>query len=173
MTNLERQSWVNNQCSKPECLENTWPLENTENGNLEDLTWKFLNKIGVNIDSKNVENCHWIKIQGPKKVIIKFLKDKDANKVWTKKKKLKRKNLTSLGIKKPIYINDGLCTYYKKLWVKCKKLCDNQVIHEFWISNRSIKLKVSETANVHTMTHDIDLDVSFPGDSLIKDPRRM
>ena len=54
--------------------------------NLEDLTLKVLNEIVVNIDTKNVEDCHWIKTQGPKKVIIKFLKRKDANKVRTEKR---------------------------------------------------------------------------------------
>ena len=170
---LEHQCWANNQYSRRECLEITGLPENTENGNLEDLTLKVLNEIGVNIDSQNVEDCHWIKTQGPEKVIIKFSKRKDANKVRTEKKKLKGKNLTSLRINKPIYINDSLCTYYNKLWAKCKKLRDNQVIHAFWISNRSIKLKASETGNVHTVTHDVDLEVLFPGNSLIEDVRRM
>ena len=98
---------------------------------------------------------------------------KDANKVRTEKKKLKGKNLTSLGINKPIYINDSLCTYYRKLWARYKKLRDNQVIHAFWISSGSIKLKVLETVNVHTVTHDVDLEVLFPGNSLIEDVRRM
>ena len=81
---------------------------------------KVLKEIGVNIDSKDVEDWHWIKTQGPKKVIIKFSERKDTNKVCTKKKKLKGKNLTSLGINKQIYINGSLCTYYKELWAKCK-----------------------------------------------------
>ena len=122
----------------------------------------------MNIDCRNVEDCHWIKTQDPKKVIIKFSKRKDANKVWTEKRKLNGKNLTSLGINKPIYINDGFCTYYKKLWAKGKKPRDNQVIHAFWISNGSIKLKVYETGNVHTVTHDVDLEVLFPGNILIE-----
>ena len=67
-------------------LEITGLPENTENGNLEDLTLKVLNEIGVNVDSRNVEDCHWIKTQGPKKVIIKFSRRKDANKVRTEKK---------------------------------------------------------------------------------------
>ena len=173
VTSLERQCWANNQYSRRECLEITVLPEDTENGNLEDLTLKFLNKIGVNIGSKNVEDYHWIKTQGPKKIIIKFSKRKDGNKVRTEKKKVKGKNLTSLGINKPTYINNSLCTYYKKLWAKCKNLHDNQVIHAFWISNGLIKLKVLETGNVHTVTHDIDLEVLFPGNSLIEDVRRM
>ena len=108
----------------------------------------------MNIDSRNVEDCHWIKIQGPKKVIIKFSRRKD-------------------GINKPIYINDSLCTYYKKPWAKCKKLRDNQVIHAFWISNGSINLKVSETGDLLTVTHDVGLEALFPGNSLIEDVRRI
>ena len=169
VTSLERQCWANNQYTRRECLEITGLPENTENRNLEDLTLKVLSEIVVHVDSRNVEDCHWIKTQGPKKVIIKFSRRKDANKVPTEKKKLKGKNLTSLGINKPIYYK----SYYKKLWAKCKKLRDNQVIHAFWISNGSIKLKVSETGNVHTVTHDVDLEVLFPGNSLIEDVRRM
>ena len=119
VTSLERSCWANSQYIRRECLEITGLPENIENRNLEDLTLKVLNEIGVNIDSRKVEDCHWIKFQGPKKVIIKFSKLKNANKVRTKRKKLKGKNLTSLGINKPIYINDSLCTYYKKLWAKC------------------------------------------------------
>ena len=111
--------------------------------------------------------CHWIKIQGPKKVTIKFSRCKDANKVRTRKKKLKGKNLTSLGINKPIYINDSLCTYYKKIWAKHKTVHGNKVIYSFWISNESTKLKVSETGNVHP--HDVDLEVLLPGNNLTED----
>ena len=82
----------------------------------------------------------------------------DANKVRNKKKKLKGKNLTSLVVNKPI-INNRICTYYKKLWAKYKNLRDNQVIHA---SNGSIKLKVSKTGNVLTVTHDVDLEVFVP-----------
>ena len=72
MTGLERHCWANKQYSRRECLEVIGFPENTENGNLEDLTLKVLNEIGVNIDSKNVKDCHWIKTQSPKKVIINF-----------------------------------------------------------------------------------------------------
>ena len=92
-----------------------------------------------------MEDCHWIKIQGPQKVITKFSRCKCSNKVRTEKEKLRGKNLTSLGINKPIYINNTISTYYKKLREKCKKLRDDKVIHAFWISNGSIKLKVSAT----------------------------
>ena len=172
VTSLEGQYWANNQYTRREFLETTGLPENTENENLEDLTLKVLNKIGVNIDSVNLEDCHWIKTQGSKKVVIKFSRQKGANKVRAEKKKLKEKNLTSLGINKPIYMNDSLCTYYKKLWAKLKKPRDNKVIHAFWISSGSIKLKVSKTGHVHTVTHDVDLEAFFPGNSLIEEVQR-
>ena len=90
-----------------------------------------------------------------------------------RRKKLKGKNLTSLGINKPIYINDSLCKYYNKFWANYKRLRDNQVIHAFWISNRPIKLKVLETGNVHTLTHEVDLEVFFRSNSLIEGVGRM
>ena len=113
-----------------------------------------------------MEDCDWIKTLVPKEVIIRFSRGKDADKVRTEKKKLKGKTLTSPGINKPIYVNDSLWTYYEKLWAKCKKLCDNKVIHAFWISNGSIKLKFSETCNALTVSQDVDLghtkNVGFP-----------
>ena len=45
VTSLERQCWANNQYSGREYLEITGLPENTENGNLEDLTLKFLTKL--------------------------------------------------------------------------------------------------------------------------------
>ena len=172
---MERQCWANNQYTRRECLEITGLPETTQNRNLEDLTLKVLNEIGVilTLGTWSKEDCDWIKTQGPKKVIVKFSRSKDANKVRTEKKKMKGKNLTSLRINKPVYINDSLCAYYKKLWAKCNKLRDNKVIHEFWISNESIKLKVSETDNVNTATHGVDLKVLFPANNLTEDVKRM
>ena len=34
-----------------------------------------------------------------------------------------------MGIRSPIFINDSLCAYYKKLWDKCKKLWLNIYIY--------------------------------------------
>ena len=91
MVPLERQCWGNSQYSKRECLEIT----------------------GVAIDPSNNEHCHWLKSNGPKKVIIKFARRKDANIIRKNKNKLKGMNLCSIGINNPVFINDSLCSYYK------------------------------------------------------------
>ena len=113
---MERQCWANNQYSRRECLEISGIPENIENKDLENLTLQIFEKIDISVDPENVEDCHWVKTQHSKKVIIK---------------KLKGKNLTSLGVNTSVYINDSLCIYYKKLWAKCKKLHDNKLIYAF------------------------------------------
>ena len=94
---------------------------------------------------------------------------KDADKVRSAKKKLKGLDLSSIGINSVVFINDGLCWYYKNLWAKCKKLWLNKFIHGFWTSNGSIRLKVTETSNVRVISHDADLEELFPGNELISD----
>ena len=103
---LERQCWGNNQYSRRECLEITDVPDNVSNDN----------QLDVAIDPANIEHCHWLKSNGPKKVIIKFTRRKDGTLIRKKKNKLKGINLCSAGINYPVFINDILCSYYKMLW---------------------------------------------------------
>ena len=64
---FELQYCTNNQYTRRDCLEITGLPEIPENGNLEDLKLKVLNKIGLNIDSKNVTE---LKLRIHKKLII-------------------------------------------------------------------------------------------------------
>ena len=135
MLALERQCWGNNQNSRPECLEITGVPGSFSNDDLEETTIKIFDKLDVAIDPSNIEDCHWLKSNGPKKVIIKFARRKDANLIRKNKNKLKGMNLCLVGINNPVFINDSLCSYYKMLWRKCKKLWSNKYIHAFWVSN--------------------------------------
>ena len=74
-----------------------------------------------------------------------------------------------MGISSPIFINTSSCSYYKKLWVKCKKLWGNKYIHGLWASYDLIKIKISESPLAMTITHDVDLEKKFPGTLLLKD----
>ena len=133
---------------------------------------QIFEKIDINVDPANVEDCHWVKTQGSKKVIIKFPKRKDVNKIRAEKK-LKGKNLTSLGINMSVYINDSPCIYYKKLCAKCKKLHSNKLIRAFWSLNGSIKLNLSENGNIHVIAHDVDLEELLPNNDIIKGMQRV
>ena len=132
---LERQCWGNSQYSGRECLEITGIPDSISNDDLEETTIKIFDKLDVAIDSSNIEDCHWLKSNGPKKVIIKFTRRKDANLIRKNKSKLKGMNLCSIGVNNPVFINDSLCSYSKILWQKCKKLWSNKYIHAFWVSN--------------------------------------
>ena len=120
---LEQQTWNNSQYSRRECLELSGIPETIENKNLEGTVLGIFEKLDVMVDPGNVEDCHWIKFsKGAKKIIVKLSRRKDANKIRLLKKGLKGMNFSSLGINSVVYINDNLCTYYKMLWVKCRKL---------------------------------------------------
>ena len=58
MTNLERHCSANNQYTRRECFEITGFHKNMENKDLEKTTIKVLEKIDINIDPANMENCH-------------------------------------------------------------------------------------------------------------------
>ena len=85
VTTSERQYWANNQYGRRECLNISGIAENIENKNLENLTLQIFKKIDINDDPENIEDCHWVKTQKTKKVIIKFSKSKDANKIRVEK----------------------------------------------------------------------------------------
>ena len=76
-------------------------------------------------------------------------------------------NLPSIGITTPVYINDILCSYYKMLWRKCKKLWSSKFIHTFWVSNGSIQLKIADNDRVYTINHNNDLEELFSGNELL------
>ena len=84
---LERQCWVNEQYSRLECLEiSDVPESVTEKGKV----LKLLEKTDVEVHPDYIEACHWIRPNaGPKKVIIKMSRRKDAGKIQRAKKKLK------------------------------------------------------------------------------------
>ena len=105
---------------------------------------QLFKKLDVKVDSSNIEDCHWLPGKGPKRVDVKFSKRKNANRIRKVKKNVKGMDLPSVCIRSLVYINDSLCKYYKMLWRKWKKLSVNKFIHSFWVSNGSIRLKLSD-----------------------------
>ena len=170
VTSLERQCWSNSQYSRRECLELTGIPETSDNNTLESTVLKIFDRLEVKVDLSNVKDCHWISSKnGPKRVIVKVSKRKDASKICSSKRKLKDMDLTSIGITKPVYINDSLCTYYQMLWRKCKSLQTNKLIHSFWVTNVSIRLRTVENGRTNVITHLSDLEDLFPGNELLSD----
>ena len=77
--------------------------------------------------------------------------------------------LTLCALHVPNFINNSFCTYYEKLWDKCKSLWDNKFIHGLWVSYGLKKIKISEISLPVTITHDADLEKCFAGNLLLKD----
>ena len=75
---------------------NIWIPSDTEVGKLEETILKVFEKLDV--DPKNIEDCHWLKTRNSsKEVIIKLSRRKDAFKIRQVKKILKSLNLESVG----------------------------------------------------------------------------
>ena len=171
IVSLERQSWSNSQYSRQECLEITGIPDKTDQKDLGNTALNIFRKLDVEIDSSNIEDCHWYPNKGPKRAIIKFSKWKDANRTRHCKKNFKGMDFTSLGISSPVFVNDSVCQYYKMLWRKCKKLLTNKFIDSFWLSNGSIRLRVENKDRpcACVITHISDLEVLFPGYDIHRD----
>ena len=54
-------------------------------------------------------------------------------------------------------------------WRKCKKPWFSKYIHAFWVSNGTLRLKLTENGRVHIITHSQDLDELFPENELLRD----
>ena len=170
IVNLERQCWSNEQYSRRECLEISGIPDGTEDQKLEETVLNVFQKIDVPVQPENVEACHWLKSRnGQKKVIIKFSKRKDVERVRNAKRKLKTTNLKSLNISSPVFINDSLCHYYKVLWSKCKKLLSGGFINAFWFTGSMFRVKLTESSRPSNVSHLVDLEEIFPGNPLLAD----
>ena len=112
----------------------------------------------MDVDPTNMEDCHGLKtIISSRKMKIKLSKRKDTSKILPLKN-MKLLNLEAICISSPIFFSDSLYAYNKNIWSKYKKLRDNKYIHEFWVSHRSIKIKVPKSLLLVTVTHEIDLE---------------
>ena len=132
MVLLERQCWSNSQYSRRASLEISRLSESLKSEDLEGTGLKDFEELDVVVDPTNVEDYDWVGRRTSKKVIIRLSRRKDANQNTQGEQKIEKSKLSSLGIKTPVFINDSLCSYYKMLWSKYRKLSLNKLIHAFW-----------------------------------------
>ena len=93
---LKRKRWNNEQYRRCKSLEISGIPSDTEAGELEEMVLKVFEKFDVDVDPKNVEDCHWFKIRNScKKVIIKLFERKDADRIRQAKKKIE---IVELGV---------------------------------------------------------------------------
>ena len=59
-------------------------------------------------------------------------------------------------------INESLCPYYRGIWNKCKKFRANQKLHQFYIINGIVRVKLEGNSPPKSITHMLDLVNLFP-----------
>ena len=62
-----------------------------------------------------------------------------------------------------LFVNQSLCSCYRVLWSKSRKLLSMGKINNFHISNGTIKIKIQEGSTPLSITHNADFEKYFPG----------
>ena len=147
LVSMERQCWANAQYSKRECLEMVGVPRSVSDGDLEEKVLKIFEKVGCPMEGNNIEACHRIskKNEG---IIVKFSRRKDCQNVLNKKKEFRKLGMEEIGFLEdnPIFVNQSLCTYYRVLWSKAKRLHSLKRISSFYVSGGTVKIKISENS---------------------------
>ena len=160
---MERQCWANAQYSRRECLEVAGIPRQVDDKNLETKVLSIFQKIGCTIDPTFIDDCHRLR-KNNDRVIVKFTRRKDCKQILKVKKDLRNLDMEDLDLPRgtKIYINQSLCSYYRILWLKAKRLQNIGSIDNFYISSGTIKIKVTENSSPITITHLDDFQIDFP-----------
>ena len=120
INNVERQCWANAQYSRRECLEVVGIPSSVKIKDLKGKVCSFFNRVCISVNPDDIEACH--RLYNDKKTIVKFSKCKLCQQFLREKKELKNVDPSEFDIPEGTAINESLCSYYRMLWNKCKKL---------------------------------------------------
>ena len=125
---------------------------------LEEKVSNVFGKLGCDISPDRTEVCHRVG-RTSDTVTVKFSRPKDYRHVWSIKKDLKKLTMEDLELpgNSKLFINRSLCSYYKMLWSKSKKLHSLSKLHSFFISGDTIKIRVNKNSLLLSVTHFDDL----------------
>ena len=155
LVSMECQCWANAQYSRRECLELVGVPRSVSDGDLEEKVLKIFEKVGCPIEGNNIEACQRIS----KKKDYR----KDYQNVLNAKKKLRKLDMKEIGFPEdnPIFVNQSLCTYYRVLWSKAKRLHSLKRISSFYVSGGTVKIKISENSLPLPIAHVNDFKEHF------------
>lgn len=161
---LEKQCWANAQYSRRECVEISGIPAIVNHEDLEDKVVQIFGNVGCQISREGIEACHRVR-RGSDNVIVKFSKRKVCQSVLSVKRDLKKLENDVVGLpgNAKIFVNQSLCSYYKMLWAKSKKLHTLGKINSFYVSNSTIKIRIQEGSEPISITHTADFEEHFPG----------
>ena len=101
LVSIERQCWLNAQCSRWECLDIVGIPSEVEADNLEKAIAIF-EKFACDIPIKRLEACHRISNKNPT-VIVKFLQRKDCQQVWDARRDLRKIKMQDIDLPDACY----------------------------------------------------------------------
>ena len=153
LTDTERQCWANAQYSRRETLEIVGLPKSSSNDEAETKVFQIFRSLDCNVNKKDLDACHWLKDK--ERVIVKFCRRKDCEKVLNAKNDLRNLDTTNLDLPKgsKIFFNQSLCSHYRLLWSTSKKLHDKSSIFGWYISNGPIKTKLKENSRPLNISH--------------------
>ena len=128
-----------------QCLEVAGIPRSVDDNILEEKVIQVFEKVGCNIDSSNIEACHRITKKNDR-VIVKFSRRKDCQRVLSVKKNLQKLKMEDIGLTgdNKVFINHSVCPYYRLLWSKSKVLLHMGKINRLMVSKGTVKVKISE-----------------------------
>ena len=120
-------------------------------------------KLGCELSPRDLEACHRLK-KNRDGVILNFSRCKNYKLPMSVKKDLRKVKMQDIGLSgnQSIFRNTNLCPYYQMLWSKCKKLHELGNISNFYISNGTIKVKITENSSPVAITHTQNFTKYFP-----------
>ena len=106
---LERQCWANAQYSRRDCLEVAGIPESVKQKELEDKVLRIFKKVGCDIPSDNIEDCH--RDGRHNNVIIKFSKRKDCQQIFSVTKDLSKLDMKEVDLPEETDICKPVCVH--------------------------------------------------------------
>ena len=154
LVELERQHHKLEQYTRSECLDFSGIPNSVAPEDLENFILRLLQEIGINLDKSRIVACH--RLGKTDRTIVKFLNRKDAENVYSNKKKLKdvdisclfsdddmqsRNDMTTgsqndwregdLSRKRKIFVLQRIFPYYKYLYGLVKEKKAEGLIFDF------------------------------------------
>jgi len=149
--------------------------ESIRQDELESKVIDLASDLSIQITKDDIEACHRLAKKSndsnngrrsePRRTIVRFVNRKHSEIFLRKKKNLKDRDLTYIGLNQhKIYINNNLCNYNRMLWGCAKRLFDKKLICRFWTYNGIITIKTSDDKSPDRISHISDLEHLFPNE---------
>ena len=157
VVSTERQCWENAQYSRRDTLKVVGIPMSVRDNVLEQKFCDVIQEIGVDICDSDIQACHRRKDKD--RTNVKFTNRKDCLRILRVKRQLKDLDPSAVNLPEgtKIFINGSLCTYYRGIWNKCKKLRDKQKVYQHYTINGLIRLRIEESGQAKTITQMVDL----------------